>query len=121
MGEEHEHTLIAALNYALTLTSLERLEEAKTLLRKTTPVARRVLGENNESTLRLRWIYAQTLYDDSAATVDDLREAVTILEATERTARRVFGGAHPLTAGTEEDLREARAARRARETPPDRV
>ena len=41
-----------------------------------------------------------------------------MLEDIERIARRVFGGAHPLTEGMEEDLRDAQAALRARETPP---
>ena len=61
--------------------------------------------------------YARALYEDPAATLDDLREAVATLEETERIARRVFGGAHPLTGGIEETLRDARAALRARETP----
>ena len=55
-----------------------------------------------------RWIYAAALFDDDDATLDDLREAVTTLEDTERTARRVFGGAHPLTAGIEASLHNAR-------------
>ena len=57
-------------------------------------------------------------YVDPDATLDDLREAVTTLEDAERIARRVFGGAHPLTAWAEGNLRYARAALRARETPP---
>ena len=63
----------------------------------------------------MRWNYAEALYKDDGATLDDLREAVTTLEETERTARRVFGGAHPLTTGIEGDLRNSRAALRARE------
>ena len=55
---------------------------------------------------------------DDGATLDDLREAVTTLEDTERIARRVLGGAHPLTSTIEGDLRDARSALRARETPP---
>ena len=66
----------------------------------------------------MRWMYARALYKDTTSTLDDLREAVTTLEATERMARRVFGGAHPDTAGIEAALRGARAALRARETPP---
>ena len=62
--------------------------------------------------------YAQTLYRDEGATLDDLREAVTTLEELVIIARRVYGGAHPLTARIEGDLRNARAALRARETPP---
>ena len=59
-------------------------------------------------------IYAEALYNDPAATLDDLREAVTTLEDMERAARRVFGGAHPLTSTIEQNLRAARAALRAR-------
>ena len=81
------------------------------------PVARRVLGENNEGTLRLRWNYARALYEDPAAKLADLREAVTTLEVAKRTARRVLGGAHPLTTEIEDALQGARAALRARETP----
>ena len=56
------------------------------------------------------------LYSDKGATLDELREAVTTLEDTVRIARRVMGGAHPITMGIEEDLRNVRAALRARET-----
>ena len=42
------HTVAAANNYASDLISLERFKEAKTVLRKTLPVARRVLGESHE-------------------------------------------------------------------------
>ena len=55
---------------------------------------------------------------DRGATRDDLREAVTEHEEIERTARRVLGGAHPLIGGIEFSLEKARAALRARETPP---
>ena len=117
-GEEHDGTLLAANNYAHCLLCQRKCEEAKSLLRKTIPVARRVLGENHILTLKLRWKYAQSLYHDAAATLDDLREAVTTLEDAERIARRVFGGAHPLTLATEEGLRVARAVLRARDPPP---
>ena len=83
-------------------------EASRSLLRKTMPVARRVLGDNHGDTLRLRWNYAQSLSKDPNATLDDVREAVTTLEETERISRRVLGGAHPVTAGIETDLRNAR-------------
>jgi hypothetical protein len=54
----------------------------------------------------------------SSARIDDLREAVSTLEDTTRTAWQVFGGAHPLTESIEGALQNARAALRARETPP---
>jgi len=114
-GEEHVETIREAICYALNLIGSSRFEEAKALLRRTMPVARRVLGDTHEYTLRLRWDYAQTLYKHDGATLDDLREAVTTLEDTERTARRVMGGAHPITTGIEVSLRNARAALAARE------
>ena len=80
------------------------------------PVARRVLGDV-ETTLRMRWIYAESLTRSDSATLDDLREAVTTLEEIERIARRVLGGAHPITTAFEMDLQNARAALRAHETP----
>ena len=114
-GEEHEMTLIAALNYANSLLDLKRFEEAKTFMRKMMPVARRVLGESHEITLRASFNYAGALYNADGATLDDIREAVTTLEENERTARRVFGGAHPLTKGMKAELPKLRAALRARE------
>jgi len=118
-GEEHERTLLAARNYATGLAVLERHGEAKSLVRSTLPVARRVLGENGEITLLIRQDFATMLYEDDHATLDDLREAVTMFEDLARIARRVFGGTHPKTEHIEDELREARAALRAREaTPP---
>ena len=118
LGEEDRATLLAAGNYAVSLKTLEHFEEAKALLRKTMPVARRVLGEAHRLTLKMRWVYARALCGDPGATLDDLRESVTTLEDADRIARRVFGGAHPNVVDIEAGLREARAALRARETPP---
>ena len=116
-GEEDEETLAAAYNHAYYLCSLQRYAEAKSLLRRTLPVARRVLGEGHRLTFKMSWKYGDALYKDAGATLDDLREAVTSLEDVERTARRVLGGAHPLTSVIEVELRLARAALTARETP----
>ena len=115
---EHNHTLSAANNYAVSLIDLSRFEEIKSLMRKTMPVARRVLGESDETMLKMRWTYADALYDDPGATLDDLHEAVTTLEDTERITRRVLGSAHPLFGMIERDLHKARAVLRARETLP---
>ena len=103
-GDEHEYTFIAADNYALSLLGLQRFEEAKALLRKMMPVARRVLGESYETTLKMRTVYARALFLDAGATLEDLREAVTTLGDVVRIARRVFGGEHPLTIALGEDL-----------------
>ena len=116
-GEEHAETLREANNYAWDLLQLRRFEEAKTLLRKIMPAARRVLGESRELTLLVRWNYAQTLYKDDGATLDDLREAVTTGEDIARIARRVLGDAHPLTSVMERHLRNAQDALYARGLP----
>ena len=102
-------------NYANTLVTLKRFEEAKALFCKTIPVARRVLGVSDDLTLRMRKISAEAIYFDASATLDDLREAAVTLGEMARIARRVFGGAHPTTGGMEYHLRIAmRAALRAR-------
>ena len=100
-------TLLAANNYAGSLNDLEHFEEARSLMLKTMPVARRVLGESHPVSPGMRWLYAKALYLDAVATLADLREAVSTLEEMERTARRVFGSAHPLVATIEAGLREA--------------
>ena len=87
------------------------------MFRKVVPVARRVLGDSHELTLKMRWTYAMALFKDDGATLDDLHAAVTTLEDTSQTARRVLGGTHPTTTWIEEALREARAKLRARDTP----
>ena len=86
-------------------------------------MAQRVLGEGHRLVLKMRWVYAAALYKDYSASLDDLREAVTTLEEVKPVIRRVLGGAHPVTMGTEHELRDARAVLRARETPspPDAV
>ena len=79
------------------------------------PVARRVLGESNDLTFKMRKIYANTLYADPDSPLSDVREAVETLEEMERTARRVLGSAHPMLELIEYHLRQARTALRTRE------
>ena len=110
-GNRHEETLREAYNYTSSLIDLKRFEEAKTLLRETIPV----LGKSHKSTLRIKCTYAEALYEDPGATLDDLHEAATALEESAQTARRVFGGEHPLTAEIEKSLQKSRATLRGRE------
>ena len=94
---------------------MTRCQEAKSLMLKTIPMARRVLGESHGFTLKMRANYALALCKDADATLDDLREAVTTLEDAARIARRVMGGAHPtMTVEIEGALRDARIILRAR-------
>ena len=60
---------------------------------------------------------SHSLYADPDATLGDLREALNAFEELASTARRVFGGAHPMTVATENQLQQSRAALRAREMP----
>ena len=76
-------------------------------------MARRVLGEDDFYTLRLRHAYAAVLCSGGA--LDDLREGINTFMDTERVARRVLGGAHPFVAEIEGALRKVRALIRARE------
>ena len=88
----------------------------KSLLRKIPPARMfSVFGENNEITLTMRLVYAQVVILGPSPTLAALCKAVSTLEDTARIARRVLGGAHPSIARIEEDLRNARAALRARE------
>tara|TARA_B100000459_G_scaffold41340_1_gene20971 strand:+ start:297 stop:770 length:474 start_codon:yes stop_codon:yes gene_type:complete len=115
-GKENLETLVAASNYALSLIDLQRFKEAKSLMRKLIPMVRGVCGASHDLTIRMSETYAEALYKDPVATLDDLRKAVNTLEDVEGITRRVFGGAHPLTTRVERHLRNARAALRARET-----
>ena len=101
---------------ALSLLDLKRFEEAKSLLRKAMPVARRVVRREcrdyAQDEVVLRAVLCKDGNDDSV-TLDDLREA-ELLEDTARTARRVLGGAHPITPSIELALRCAQGAPRLR-------
>ena len=116
-GEEHSLTILAALALAGCLFSINDFQETKSLLLRTIPVAQRVLEEGDVLTLKLRSLYADALFADPGATLDDTREAVNTLEDTERTARRFLGSAHPDTAVIERHLRCAREILHERESP----
>ena len=108
-GEECFETLREANNYAMNFLKLKRHKEARSLTRKTIPVARRVLGEDHRLTLSLRWIYANALSLNESATVADLSEAVTTLESAAMSYKRVLGQGHPETPKVQKALQSARA------------
>ena len=70
-GEEDSETVLTANNYAASLNAAQRFEEAKSLLLKTMPVTRRILGEGNRLTLALRKHYAEALFAPENASRDD--------------------------------------------------
>ena len=113
LGEEDRDTLLQATNYAECLSSNNRFEEAKELLRKMIPVARRVLAESDDLQFRMRIACNRALCENPAKTLDDLREAVSMIEEIEPTARRVLGGAHPIVEDIERRLPASRKLRDA--------
>ena len=114
-GTDHRDTLREAYNYANTLNGLQRFAEAKALMRRTMPVARRVLGENDNLTLMMRCIYASALYRAEKATLDDVREAVAMFDELARTTRRKLGEAHPLAVMVAQDLQNVQGKLRKHE------
>ena len=99
----------AGLNYCGLRKNARDLRRSLKKKRDKKVPLRRVFGDDDISTLRMKLNYALALYEDNGATFDDLRESVTTLEETERTARRVLGGAHPTTSKVERNLRAAQA------------
>ena len=79
-------------------------------MRKTVPVARRILGRDAFLTLTMSGCYADALMrrGDPSATLDDLHEAVRTLEDAARIAQRVLGGAHPTAAALGQTLQNTR-------------
>ena len=96
-------TLAAAYNYANSLLILERFKEAKRLLRKVIPVARRALGAEHDITLSLREDLSRATLDGKSS-ADEKREALQMLEDTVAVMRRVLGPQHPETQRMQESL-----------------
>ena len=92
--EESMDVLREANNYAMHLIDARRFKEAKKILRKRIPVARRVLGPEHDLTMSMREdLCRATLDGDSAA--NEKREALRTLEDTVGLMRRVLGAQHP--------------------------
>ena len=66
-GKAGKRTLAAANNYINLLRILMRFKEARSLLRKTTPLAQRVLGEGHQVTLTMKKMKAEMLCDDDGS------------------------------------------------------
>ena len=77
-------------------------------------MTRRAFGDSNDITLRMRWIYAVALYQDTCATLDDLVEAVETLESVAQLWKRVMGKRHPEMAQVLNALKDAREMLRLR-------
>ena len=58
--------------------------------------------------------YANALFKDDGATLDDLRESVETLESVAKSWKQVFGQSHPETPKVQSALKHARKALAAR-------
>ena len=96
-GKFNVHTIRAALNLCVSLTNLERFEEARTLAQKTIPAVRCALGQDHDLTLCIRRNSAETISKDPKSTLADLRQAETTLRDVCRRTRRGVGTSHPET------------------------
>ena len=87
----------------MTLLDLRRFEEAKKVLRKVTPVARRILGTEHELSLSLREDLSRATLDGESS-AEEKRQALRMLEDVAGVMRRVLGPAHPDTLHAQEKL-----------------
>jgi hypothetical protein len=108
-GKFNVHTIRAALNLCVSLSSLERFEEARALAQKTIPAVRCALGPDHDLTLCIRRNSAETISKDPKSTLADLRQAETTLRDVCRRTRQVFGAQHPETSTSEKRMRELKA------------
>ena len=126
LGEAHQGTLFAAYSLATRLINLwdrKSQAEAKALLREVLPRAASSLGPEHTGMLRLRALYAYTLWIGGhregvimkgdapvAATLDDLVEAVATYEDIMPIWLRRFGENHPETLNLRREQADARKA-----------
>ena len=103
-GESHEKTLLSALSLSVALVRADEASESMAFSRPLLPVARRVLGADNDLCLRLAHSYAYAVLGCAAPSRDELFFAERLLEDTVRRVRRVLGTAHPSTSKAEGDL-----------------
>ena len=86
-------TINAANNLAISLNTLGKYEETKSLMRGNITACRRQYGADHIYMLRARGSLAYALL--SGGTSSDLQESVAIYEDLDRRARRVLGENHP--------------------------
>ena len=107
-GALNEDTLLSAVNLASSLVDdLRQFDEARAFLRDRIPEAVRSLGKNHESTFRLQRMYAQCLFQNDGASLDDITTAIATLDDLDRRQTRTFGASHPQTSCTRCQLKRA--------------
>ena len=107
-GTLHEYTLLSAVNLACSLVEdLEQFDEARAFLQDRIPEAIRVCGKDHDITFKMQRMYAQCLYRNDGASLDDITTAIATLEDLDRRQTRIFGASHPQTGCTRRHLKRA--------------
>ena len=87
---------------------LQQFDEARAFLRDRIPEAIQFLGKDHDLAFKMQRIYAQCLYKNDGASLEDITAAVATLEDLDRRQTRIYGAAHPQTGSTRRRLAEAR-------------
>ena len=103
-GEEHEDSLISALNLSTSLVNTSKFAEARAFIHDQMALAKRILGSDHDLTLAFQWGYARAFTLDKSVSADQLVEVATTLEKTLKTAQRVLGREHPSTGNYRHEL-----------------
>ena len=90
------------------MDDLEQFDEARAFLRDRIPEAIRALGKDHDLVFKMQRIYAQCLYKNDGASLEDITAAVATLEDLDRRQTRIYGAAHPQTGATRRCLEAAR-------------
>ena len=101
-GHERSDVLGLALN------KLGKYAESESLLRGPISDAQRTFGNDNEYTLDLRSVLADTLA--CLGGIDNLRAAVAMREDVYKRTRQIFGALHPMTQRRQRRLESFREA-----------
>ena len=96
-GIDDASTIQAGLNLSVSLTDLKRYEEARSIQRKIIPVALRILGAENDTTLLLLRTNVRSVYSDPKATLADLRQTERSMRDVLQRTRQIYGASHPDT------------------------
>ena len=93
-------------NLGTSLVHTRQLTEARSLMRKYLPIARRVLGLDHEITFGLIENLAGAIFENALAPREDLVEVDEILTKQLKRLRQVLGAAHPATQRHENHLKK---------------
>ena len=97
-----------AINLSSSLMHLGKHSEARSFSAQRIKESKRKFGPDHNTTLMLQQIFAQAIYHDRDASLDDVTRAVDILESLLQKRRQVLGSAHRITADSQKDLDRAR-------------